>query len=420
MADVCGVGPYLLQNVLGKGQTGIVKLGVHTITTKKVAVKIVDKSKIQQSVLAKVEREITIMKLIEHHNVLQLYDVYESKKNLFLVLEYVGGGELFEYLVQRQRLHATEARKFFRQIISAITYCHEYAICHRDLKPENLLLDEKHNIKIADFGMASVQVADDFLETSCGSPHYACPEVVRGIRYDGMKADIWSCGVILYALIVGCLPFDDDNLRVLLEKVKKGTFTVPSFVPNDCEDLIRHMIVVEPEKRYSLAEIQKHSFFTRDAEDLPPEPPACPIVAVADVPCRGDLDDDVVASMTCLGCFKEEDKLVKMLLKSGKNAEKIIYFLLLDRKRRKPSKKDDESSLLYQDTGAAGTTPGHTPWFSGTTPWTPWTLFSCICSFVYFSLARCWHHWRVIIITLTILLLWSSFSKVYKIMNLLP
>jgi len=187
MADVCGVGPYQLHNVLGKGQTGVVKLGIHNVTQKKVAVKIVDKAKIQPNVLAKVEREITIMKLIEHHNVLKLYDVYESKKNLFLVLEYVGGGELFEYLVKKGRLPLSEAKRCFRQIVSAVHYCHEHLICHRDLKPENLLLDEKKNIKIADFGMASVQVENGMLETSCGSPHYACPEVVRGIRYDGRK-----------------------------------------------------------------------------------------------------------------------------------------------------------------------------------------------------------------------------------------
>jgi len=411
---VCGVGPYLLHNVLGKGQTGVVKLGVHTITNKKVAVKIVDKSKIQQSVLLKVEREITIMKLIEHPNVLQLYDVYESKKNLFLVLEYVGGGELFDYLVQRQRLNVNEACKLFRQIISAIAYCHEYSICHRDLKPENLLLDEKQNIKIADFGMASVQVADTLLETSCGSPHYACPEVVRGARYDGMRADIWSCGVILYALIVGSLPFDDDNLRILLEKVKNGSFTIPSFVPEDCKDLIRNMIVVDPEKRLTLAEIQRHSFFTRKfdngedtlREEVSTPSLTLPVILVTDISCRSDLDEDVVSNMACLGCFKDEDKLIKMLLKSGTNSEKVIYFSLLDRKHRKPgARKDgDEDSMLLMQPGA--------------------TLFTYVFTFIFASLfhvyGRCINHWRVVIITLTILLLWSSVSKMYKIAGLFP
>jgi BR serine/threonine kinase len=173
------VGPYRLEKTLGKGQTGLVKLGVHHKTGKKVAIKIVNREKLNESVLMKVEREITIMKLIEHPNVLRLYDVYENKKYLYLILEHVSGGELFDYLVKKSRLTIKEARKFFRQIISALDFCHSHLICHRDLKPENLLLDDKLNIKIADFGMASLQVEGSMLETSCGSPHYACPEVIK-------------------------------------------------------------------------------------------------------------------------------------------------------------------------------------------------------------------------------------------------
>ncbi|CAH4036083.1 unnamed protein product [Pieris brassicae] len=158
---------------------GLVKLGVHCVTGKKVAIKIINREKLSESVLMKVEREIAIMKLIEHPHVLGLSDVYENKKYLYLVLEHVSGGELFDYLVKKGRLTPKEARRFFRQIISALDFCHSHSICHRDLKPENLLLDERNNIKIADFGMASLQPAGSLLETSCGSPHYACPEVIR-------------------------------------------------------------------------------------------------------------------------------------------------------------------------------------------------------------------------------------------------
>uniref|UniRef100_A0ACB8EWC7 Serine/threonine-protein kinase brsk1 n=1 Tax=Sphaerodactylus townsendi TaxID=933632 RepID=A0ACB8EWC7_9SAUR len=147
---------------------GLVKLGVHCITGQKVAIKIVNREKLSESVLMKVEREIAILKLIEHPHVLKLHDVYENKKYLYLVLEHVSGGELFDYLVKKGRLTPKEARKFFRQIVSALDFCHSYSICHRDLKPENLLLDEKNNIRIADFGMASLQVGDSLLETSCG------------------------------------------------------------------------------------------------------------------------------------------------------------------------------------------------------------------------------------------------------------
>ncbi|KTG31781.1 hypothetical protein cypCar_00017366 [Cyprinus carpio] len=246
------VGPYRLEKTLGKGQTGLVKLGIHCITGQKVAIKIVNREKLSESVLMKVEREIAILKLIEHPHVLKLYDVYENNKYLYLVLEHVSGGELFDYLVKKGRLTPKEARKFFRQIISALDFCHSHSICHRDLKPENLLLDEKNNIRIADFGMASLQVGDSLLETSCGSPHYACPEVIRGEKYDGRRADVWSCGVILFALLVGALPFDHDNLRQLLEKVKSGVFHMPHFIPPDCQALLRGMIEVNPEKRLTV------------------------------------------------------------------------------------------------------------------------------------------------------------------------
>ncbi|EPQ06638.1 BR serine/threonine-protein kinase 2, partial [Myotis brandtii] len=229
--------------------TGLVKLGIHCVTCQKVAIKIVNREKLSESVLMKVEREIAILKLIEHPHVLKLHDVYENKKYLYLVLEHVSGGELFDYLVKKGRLTPKEARKFFRQIISALDFCHSHSICHRDLKPENLLLDEKNNIRIADFGMASLQVGDSLLETSCGSPHYACPEVIRGEKYDGRKADVWSCGVILFALLVGALPFDDDNLRQLLEKVKRGVFHMPHFIPPDCQSLLRGMIEVDAARR---------------------------------------------------------------------------------------------------------------------------------------------------------------------------
>ncbi|MGH0144636.1 UNVERIFIED_CONTAM: hypothetical protein FKN15_003717 [Acipenser sinensis] len=240
----------------------------------------------------KVEREIAILKLIEHPHVLKLHDVYENNKYLYLVLEHVSGGELFDYLVKKGRLTPKEARKFFRQIISALDFCHNHSICHRDLKPENLLLDEKNNIRIADFGMASLQVGDSLLETSCGSPHYACPEVIRGEKYDGRRADVWSCGVILFALLVGALPFDHDNLRQLLEKVKSGVFHMPHFIPPDCQALLKGMIEVNPDKRLSVS--------------------------------------------------KQETEAIAALTDSADNQEKMIYYLLLDRKERYPSCEDED------------------------------------------------------------------------------
>uniref|UniRef100_A0A9J7ZVI4 Protein kinase domain-containing protein n=1 Tax=Cyprinus carpio carpio TaxID=630221 RepID=A0A9J7ZVI4_CYPCA len=334
------VGPYRLEKTLGKGQTGLVKLGVHCVTCQKVAIKIVNREKLSESVLMKVEREIAILKLIEHPHVLKLHDVYENKKYLYLVLEHVSGGELFDYLVKKGRLTPKEARKFFRQIISALDFCHSHSICHRDLKPENLLLDEKNNIRIADFGMASLQVGDSLLETSCGSPHYACPEVIRGEKYDGRKADVWSCGVILFALLVGALPFDDDNLRNLLEKVKLGVFHMPHFIPPDCQNLLRGMIEVDSGNRLTLELIQKHTWYIGGKNEPEPEQPEPRKVAIRSVPSADDIDPDVLESMHSLGCFRDKNKLMKDLLSDDENQEKMIYFLLLDRKERYPSHED--------------------------------------------------------------------------------
>uniref|UniRef100_A0A8C8Z549 BR serine/threonine kinase 1 n=1 Tax=Prolemur simus TaxID=1328070 RepID=A0A8C8Z549_PROSS len=335
------VGPYRLEKTLGKGQTGLVKLGVHCITGQKVAIKIVNREKLSESVLMKVEREIAILKLIEHPHVLKLHDVYENKKYLYLVLEHVSGGELFDYLVKKGRLTPKEARKFFRQIVSALDFCHSYSICHRDLKPENLLLDEKNNIRIADFGMASLQVGDSLLETSCGSPHYACPEVIKVSKGWG---DMWSCGVILFALLVGALPFDDDNLRQLLEKVKRGVFHMPHFIPPDCQSLLRGMIEVEPEKRLSLEQIQKHPWYLGGKHEPDPclEPAPGRRVAMRSLPSNGELDPDVLESMASLGCFRDRERLHRELRSEEENQEKMIYYLLLDRKERYPSCEDQD------------------------------------------------------------------------------
>ncbi|XP_038162405.1 serine/threonine-protein kinase BRSK2-like isoform X5 [Cyprinodon tularosa] len=336
------VGPYRLEKTLGKGQTGLVKLGVHCITGQKVAIKIVNREKLSESVLMKVEREIAILKLIEHPHVLKLYDVYENNKYLYLVLEHVSGGELFDYLVKKGRLTPKEARKFFRQIISALDFCHNHSICHRDLKPENLLLDEKNNIRIADFGMASLQVGDSLLETSCGSPHYACPEVIRGERYDGRRADVWSCGVILFALLVGALPFDHDNLRQLLEKVKSGVFHMPHFIPPDCQALLKGMIEVNPDKRLTLEAIQKHTWYLGGRNEPYPEQPPPRRVCVKRILSLSELDPDVLESMYSLGCFRDRVKLTQDLTSEEENQEKMIYYLLLDRKERYPSYEDED------------------------------------------------------------------------------
>lgn len=327
------VGPYVLGKTLGVGSTGRVKLGTHVDTNHSVAVKIVSKEFLasKASLQKKIEREITLMKLIHHPNVMSLYDVYESDKELFLVLEFVEGGELFDYLVKRGRLPEREALIFFQQIINGLDFCHQHLVCHRDLKPENLLLDSSLNVKIADFGMATLQPEGKYLETSCGSPHYASPEIIKGEKYDGASADIWSCGVILYALLTGNLPFDDENIRKLLGKVKTGLYFLPNSLSEGSRDLIKRMLVVDPAKRITMHEIKQHPWYTSNSnmrtnsEILPP--------VLNNVPKRSeDLDMEVIANLQMLG-YDNENELIKNILSPEKTMEQVFYLLLWERKK---------------------------------------------------------------------------------------
>ncbi|XP_032443534.1 serine/threonine-protein kinase BRSK1-like isoform X4 [Xiphophorus hellerii] len=201
--------------------------------------------------------------------------------------------------------------------------------------------------------MASLQVGDSLLETSCGSPHYACPEVIRGERYDGRRADVWSCGVILFALLVGALPFDHDNLRQLLEKVKSGVFHMPHFIPPDCQALLKGMIEVNPDKRLTLEAIQKHNWYLGGRNEPCPEQPPPRRVCVKRILSLSDLDPDVLESMYSLGCFRDRVKLTQDLTSEEENQEKMIYYLLLDRKERYPSCEDEDlpprNDLVVQD-----------------------------------------------------------------------
>ncbi|CAB4001392.1 serine threonine- kinase BRSK2-like, partial [Paramuricea clavata] len=200
-------------------------------------------------------------------------------------------------------------------------------------------LGEKHNLCGSNFAELVMNVGENsMLETSCGSPHYACPEVVKGIKYDGRKADIWSCGVILYALVVGVLPFDDDNLRHLLEKVKKGVFRIPDNVPSECQSLIKEMIKVDPIRRISMKHILNHQFFK--SVDIHEQLPVQRVVSTETILSENDIDPDVLASMNSLGCFHDKGRLIEKLLREENNMEKVMYYLLLERKERRPSSAD--------------------------------------------------------------------------------
>ncbi|PRP84551.1 hypothetical protein PROFUN_05886 [Planoprotostelium fungivorum] len=334
--EIHHIGPFVLGKTLGTGTTGKVKLAFHKETGARVAVKIIDKEFLatRQTVLKKVEREIAAMKVLNHPSILRLYDVYETEKHLFLVLEQIEGGELFDYLIKRGRLDAAEALIIFQQIIIGIDYCHSFLICHRDLKPENLLMDENKRIKIADFGMASLMKKGNLLATSCGSPHYASPEVVQGIKYNGTSADIWSCGVILYALLTGKLPFDDDNIRRLLTKVKSGIFSMPPFLHKDVKELLWKMLTVDPTKRFTIAQIKENSWFNSNRSVIPIQ---MGILGVdIDEPIDlSSLNDEVIRTMHSLGWGSDVE--IRILLgeeDAQYNTHKAFYNLLLARMLR--------------------------------------------------------------------------------------
>ena len=261
------IGPWILGECVGKGASGRVKIARHRHTGQLAAVKILSVSPLvssRASLATKqarserqrlgIDKEITMMKLMNHPHIMRLYDVYESEKDLFLVLEYVEGGELFDFLVNRGPLPPQEALVYFKQIIYGLNYAHTFSIIHRDLKPENILIASLSPplIKIADWGMAAFAPPFLQLQTSCGSPHYASPEIVNGEKYQGNATDIWSCGVVLYALLTSRLPFDDKDVNTLLDKVKSGKYGVPDWIDPLAKDLLERMLVIDVQKRITV------------------------------------------------------------------------------------------------------------------------------------------------------------------------
>ncbi|XP_033250417.1 serine/threonine-protein kinase MARK2 isoform X8 [Drosophila miranda] len=261
------IGKYKLIKTIGKGNFAKVKLAKHLPTGKEVAIKIIDKTQLNPGSLQKLFREVRIMKMLDHPNIVKLFQVIETEKTLYLIMEYASGGEVFDYLVLHGRMKEKEARVKFRQIVSAVQYCHQKRIIHRDLKAENLLLDSELNIKIADFGFSNEFTPGSKLDTFCGSPPYAAPELFQGKKYDGPEVDVWSLGVILYTLVSGSLPFDGSTLRELRERVLRGKYRIPFYMSTDCENLLRKFLVLNPAKRASLETIMGDKWMNMGFED---------------------------------------------------------------------------------------------------------------------------------------------------------
>ncbi|GJP48623.1 hypothetical protein CLOM_g7914 [Closterium sp. NIES-68] len=318
---------YRLGKTLGVGSFGKVKVAEHVLTGLKVAIKILNRRKIKSMDMEeKVRREIKILRLFMHPHIIRLYEVIETPADIFVVMEYVKGGELFDYIVEKGRLMEDEARRFFQQIVSGVEYCHRNMVVHRDLKPENLLLDTKGNMKIADFGLSNVMRDGHFLKTSCGSPNYAAPEVISGRLYGGPEVDVWSCGVILYALLCGSLPFDDENIPNLFKKIKGGVYSLPSFLSTGARDLVPRMLLVDPMKRITIPEIRQHPWFLAKL----PRYLAVPPPYAAEQAKR--IDSEILTVVAKMGF--DEDYLAESLRNRKCNKATVAYYLMLDNHRR--------------------------------------------------------------------------------------
>ena len=313
---------YDIDKELGKGTFGEVKLGIHRITNEKVAIKVLEKDKIvDEADKERVTREIHILKLIRHPNIIQLYEIIEDKEKLYLITEYASGGELFDYIVANQRVKELEACKFFQQLLDGIEYVHKLNVVHRDLKPENLLLDSKKNIKIVDFGLSNIYKEKGLLSTACGSPCYAAPEMIAGEKYNGLNVDLWSSGVILFALICGYLPFDDDDTPVLYKKIMKGEYSIPSFVSTKAADLIKSILNTNPDKRFNIKEIKAHSWFGMYKGYI--DRPKGLIIDYHEIP----FDLTIIGEMQELGFDKQQVML--SIQNNRHNKLTTIYYLLL-------------------------------------------------------------------------------------------
>jgi len=316
------IGHYILGKTIGEGTFGKVKLGTHILTGEKVAVKILEKERIVDVAdVERVAREIHILKLLQHPHVIQLYEIIETPRQLYLIMEYCNGGELFDHIVASGRVREREACRFFHQIIAGVEQIHRMNVVHRDLKPENLLLDEHRNIKIVDFGLSNTFQEGQLLKTACGSPCYAAPEMIAGHRYVPSLCDVWSCGVILFALVCGYLPFEDQNTAALYRKILNADYQAPKFISESVRDFIARMLSTDPEQRTNIQRIRAHVWY-------------CQIPEASS--CESDqnkvLEEDVLEQLDRFGFPR--DYAIKCLQMNKHNHVTTTYYLLSEKKRR--------------------------------------------------------------------------------------
>ncbi|KAG6485071.1 CBL-interacting protein kinase 1-like [Zingiber officinale] len=340
------LGKYELGKTLGEGNFGKVKYALHVDSGHPYAIKILDRRRIQSlKITDQIKREIATLKLLKHPHVVRLYEVSASKTKIYMVLEYVNGGELFDKIALKGRLPEREGRKLFQQLIDAVSYCHDKGVYHRDLKPENVLVDAKGNVKVSDFGLSALPqhlANDGLLHTTCGSPNYIAPEILSNRGYDGARSDIWSCGVILYVILTGSLPFDDRNLAVLYQKIVRGDTKFPKCLSPAAQDILRRILDPCPITRINVAGIKEHVWFKQDytptvpiddEEDSCLDNASCPVKEHDEPEDSGNTPTHINAfqligmssSLDLSGFFEKEDVSERKIRFTSNHSPKELY-----------------------------------------------------------------------------------------------
>lgn len=329
-------GEYRLEKTIGKGSYGKVKLATLMSTNEKVALKFISRASIKKPThWTRIRREINLLRAMHHPHIVKLYDYKDNGSDILLMMEYISGGDLFDRIVHHkdQRFSEKEARPLFRQIISAVDYCHQNRIIHRDLKPENLMVDDRNQIKLIDFGFANIYSPRGYLETNCGSPLYASPEIVQGVKYVGPEVDIWSLGVILFAMLTGTLPFEDEQLKGLYAKICAGSYIAPSYLSQEARELIKMMLTVDPKQRASMKDI-KFSSWIMQGSMYPPEnfmPFRQPLSRSGMT--MNAVREDIIMALEDYG-FTDPSTTRQMILYQPDCPAYSLYCLLLEREQR--------------------------------------------------------------------------------------